>query len=386
MLAVNVLFIRNHSHSNSPPSIFTVYYVFFGLVLVGNGLTVMTGMCCIWMGKDRKVTDFPIPRIFCVHCCDNTRNQETSTLEGKDEEAKDSCCGKIWRFFCIFLALYFFSLFLILLGFHSVYIILGTIASPIVALARIAFHITAFLCLVAFMALFLKFTNKSRCDIVCKKSRSPRKILVAIFQYIPPVMAAFILVVCVLGFGCFYYLFMTLVKDYQHKGDFLSILGTFIPSALLTFFAYCGNKLVNCMSAEKIDCGITTDIAEVENKDGDKKNRTKKITDAEGKTDTSSASSEVKTAAGPEGAEVKALVKDVEVKDAPEVKAVVKDAGPEVKAVAKDIGPKVKDIPEVKDVPEVKVVNPAASSSASSEGLEIGSKDKRLQVAADVHA
>ena len=51
MLAVNVLFIRNHSHSNSPPSIFTVYYVFFGLVLVGNGLTVMTGMCCIWMGS-----------------------------------------------------------------------------------------------------------------------------------------------------------------------------------------------------------------------------------------------------------------------------------------------------------------------------------------------
>ena len=42
-----------------------------------------------------------------------------------------------------------------------------------------------------------------------------------------------------------------MVQDYHYKGDFLFILGTFLPSALLAFAGYCTKKLINCISESK---------------------------------------------------------------------------------------------------------------------------------------
>lgn len=133
-------------------------------------------------------------------------------------------------------------------------IILGTVASPVVAFSHLAFYITSFVCLVAFMALFLKFTNESRCNELCQGQDSctracASELVLNICRYTPPVLAAFLLILFV--FGLFYFLFTIMVQDYRQTGDLLSILGTFLPSAILAFAGYSGKKIIDNFTTKR---------------------------------------------------------------------------------------------------------------------------------------
>ena len=144
------------------------------------------------------------------------------------------------------LASYFFTVFLVLVSFHSVYIILGAVAAPVVVLSHASFYIAAFICLIMFMAFFLKFTNMSECEKLRKEPLTKKRCMNHA-QYSLAVFSAFFLVPCVFGFGLFYYFFTNMVQDYRKDGDILSILGAFLPSAVVGFVGFCGNRLMKCV-------------------------------------------------------------------------------------------------------------------------------------------
>lgn len=185
------------------------------------------------------------------------RDLDGTTSEDEDSKGcfrgKCTCCKLAVKVLLLFLASYFFTLFLVLISVHSVYIILGAVASPVVVLSHTAFYITAFVCLIIFMALFLTFTDKSKCDKLCQNicALKCRDFCKNCIQYIPPVVSGLLLIPCAFGFGLFYFFFTVMVEDYRHSGDLLSILGTFLPSALLAFVTFCGKKLIDFVILKK---------------------------------------------------------------------------------------------------------------------------------------
>ena len=172
--------------------------------------------------------------------------------KGESSDINDSvhvgCTGKHGsktRIVLVSLASYFFTVFLVLVSFHSVYIILGAVAAPVVVLSHASFYIAAFICLIMFMAFFLKFTNMSECEKL-RKEPFTKKRCMSHAQYSLAVFSAFFLVPCVFGFGLFYF-FTNMVQDYCKDGDILSILGSFLQSAVVGSVGFCGNRLMKCV-------------------------------------------------------------------------------------------------------------------------------------------
>ncbi len=276
MIGVNIYFVYKYLHQMHSNSTYGSYGLPATIIL--TPIAVILGLRYIHNSTETlKLSDFPIPHAFLICICDQS------------EKACRKSCGKGARYLLIFMACYFFTLFLVFFSFHGVYMVLGVVASPVVALSHITFYITAFLCLVVFTALFLKFSDKSECDRLCDPEQqnanqpnpeqqnanqpnpeqqnanqpnpgqqnanqpNPQNgscCKVSFLIYVPPVLSAFLLFACVFAFGVFQYYFSTMV-NYQHSGDFLSMLGSFLPSALLAFATFCGKKLMNCLKEKE---------------------------------------------------------------------------------------------------------------------------------------
>ncbi len=245
MIAADIFFVSNYKRNMDHNTI--ICYCFLVVTVVTGLLTVALGLCYIISirgtitvdGEILKFSDFPVPHALELLIY-----------------AFDRFCGfgcKSGKNVVIFLACSSFTHFLVLVGFHGIYMILGVVASPIVILSRISFYITASLCLVAFTAFFLKFSDKSQCDKLCKTDVQEKYFkVIRVISYVPPVLSAFLLFASVVMFGVFYYYFSIVINNW-HNDDFLSILGSFLPSALLAFASFCGKELMNCLKEKETD-------------------------------------------------------------------------------------------------------------------------------------
>lgn len=231
MLALNVYFVIKYykTLSTSSHGIFWAFVALLASSCAFNTITITVGACSVCANSQIDITDFPVPHIIlCICCCAHggkrptredanlMRNQQSSDEEdGITDQAHSTphggCSDSLnhcSRIFLLWLAGYFFSLFLILVSYHGAYIILGSVASPVMALSHIAFYIASISCLVAFLALFLKVTNDSKCDELYQNhcTLHCKSITKICFRNLPPVFAVFLFVLCVIGFGVFYFL------------------------------------------------------------------------------------------------------------------------------------------------------------------------------------
>ena len=267
MLMLNVYFVLDYHH-NTSSHIHGTFWAYMALLAVTSILNIITVAASIkYAAANSDITTFPIPRMLCADCCkDRRRTTETEPLRHSDGDVRRTTgsddddngddivlrhrgcvgSGRYCRVSLLWLAGYSVSLFVILASYHSVYIILGSVASPVMALSHVTFYITATASLVAFLALFLRGIEESKCN----EEHGTRQLAKTVFNYTPPIFAVLLFILCVLGFGLFYFLFSIMVQDYRHGGSYLSIVGMFLPSLLLGFTGYSGKKLIDCLARQ----------------------------------------------------------------------------------------------------------------------------------------
>ena len=138
----------------------------------------------------------------------------------------------------LFVAYISCSYLLELLVYHIPYIILGAIVTPIETITTVSFYIALFICFVTFLAILLKAFDteyyKSKFTSIC-------------CCYIP----LLILIPLFLGcFGCFLWYFHTyivLVQTYNNNQGIWHVIGSILPTAVVTFFGILGKYILDKM-------------------------------------------------------------------------------------------------------------------------------------------
>jgi hypothetical protein len=132
-----------------------------------------------------------------------------------------------------------FTLFLQLVSFHSFYIILGILSTPVETLSITMFYFASFFCLVAFVAIALKFSNNPihyrglKCFSITK--------------FAAFLLAAGLFIGCVSLFSYFFYNYVITVQSYRNSDGILTVVGGAFPSVLITLGGFAGTKLINCI-------------------------------------------------------------------------------------------------------------------------------------------
>lgn len=280
MLVLNVYFVIHHHQCFKTFSVCGAYMALLVVTSVLNIITMMISTKYTVSNNSDDVSDFPMPRVFCIgkkelHPASRRHTGESTLLRSSDDKRNETdsdngdqghnvvrrhvgqrvgcvssdSCSRLCKVSLLGLAGYSISLFVILASYHGVYIILSLVASPVMALSHVTFYITATASLVAFLALFLKGIEESKCD----ERNGTKQLVRNVCKYAPSIFAVFFFILCVFGFGLFYFFFSIMVQDYHHGGNYLSIVGMFLPSLLLGFTGYSGKKLVDCIAKQEAE-------------------------------------------------------------------------------------------------------------------------------------
>ncbi len=247
-----------------------------GVIVLGDTIVTIVALVYVKPVGDRK---FPIPELFkfikfllsCCGCCRSCEgrgraqadrrpeNQPLLVEEGGNQEnavqggevavvqgnagaqrlrVQQLCCSE-----CLVLLLgsVFFTLFLQLTSFHSVYILLGTIGTPVQTLSITSFYIATYFCLVAFIAVVLKSTDKQEYySLKDFKLSNLIKCLVIL-------TSAGLFITCAVFFVIYFYNYTVMVQGYHNSGGIFGIVGSLLPSLLVVFGGWCGTKLIKCI-------------------------------------------------------------------------------------------------------------------------------------------
>ena len=235
-----------------------IYFVIFGVFLVALivGDMVLMGSALYYIIKRMKGKPFPIPKLFahigsclgnlcycCFGCCKGAGNrggalesQQAGDPPAGDQPAAPAAVGQGQQWSkCVVVILLLgsvsFTFFLQLSSFHSVYILLGILTTPVETLSVTTFYIAYFFCMVAFTAFVLKMTDNEDKNVL--------KIILS-------VLTGCIFIACAVLFMMFFHNYIIMVQSYQH-GGFLTIIGSVLPSAVVTAGGYIGTKLLDCI-------------------------------------------------------------------------------------------------------------------------------------------
>ena len=161
------------------------------------------------------------------------------------ENEANNCCRIICSLIVVYTVCCLSTLFLIFFTFHTTYIVIGAFADPVIVLSNYLVYLASLFSVFMFMALFMKYINKSNCDQNdCTQCCSVKDL----YTYIPPVVSAFLFIAYVICNGL---LFSFLMQNYRDNQNVLSILSTFLPSAILFVLGICSRLLINCVTKKK---------------------------------------------------------------------------------------------------------------------------------------
>ena len=263
-ITYNIKLYPSHPNGQGFHDIYIYFILFFVLLfvmIVGDSISMSFALRYIKPSKD-----FPAPKllefikkllsIICVICQKQenhgTPQQEQSSHERTPliEHKKDLCrwCQQCYDRICLtLLGSIVVTLFFQLICFHSLYIVLGVMSTPIETLSITAFYIAYFFCFVAFLAIILKSSNKSEFYESFK--------WINLLKFIFLLVAAIFFVTSAVFFILYFHHYVIMVQNYSNDGGFTAIIGSILPSALVTFGGYCATKLIRCTTSHSPPTG-----------------------------------------------------------------------------------------------------------------------------------
>ena len=218
--------------------------------MIGDFIGVIIAVVKVNPSGENK---FPVPALFqfvrklltCGKECGPGQRQGDGyePIPGSEgncwSKVKRSCCSECLVFLFGSVSL---TLFFQLVCFHSMYIILGALSTPIETISITTFYIADFFCFVAFFAIVLKSTNNPE----YYKLKDCKSLIANFFKCICPLIAAVFFVAAAILFILYFQNYVIMVQQYSNNGGYLAIIGSILPSALVSFSGYCATKLIGC--------------------------------------------------------------------------------------------------------------------------------------------
>ena len=216
-----------------------IFFVFFaallGFLVLVDFLFTILALMVLRRSNRRK---FPTPELikvvkriisnilcFCIKC----GNKEGEAEREREELCRSECLTLLFAYT-------FFTLFMQLSSFHLLHIVLASICTPVETLSITSFYMACFFCVVAFIAIVFKATNSQEYYQTFKKENVAKCACI--------LLAAALFIASMVLFIIFFYNYVIMVQSYTKNGGILVVIGSILPSALVSFGGFCGTRLI----------------------------------------------------------------------------------------------------------------------------------------------
>lgn len=240
---------------------FVIFSVVLGSLIIGDVVCIAVGLVYIKPSGDRA---FPIPELLkflkglpclCFKCCTRAREegeppaapaqQPPAVAPHAPPQDPQAPEGRIWKRLCcsecilLLLGGVSFTLFLQFSTYHLVYILLGVMSTPVETLSITAFYVASYFFLVAFIAIFLKSTDNKNLYDPCSCTN--------FLKFLVPLVAGGLFIACSVPFMMYFFNYITMVQTSRNNGGFVAVLGSILPSVLVSAGGWFGTRIIDCV-------------------------------------------------------------------------------------------------------------------------------------------
>ena len=200
-----------------------------GILLVANCVTFLLPMCYISSNPDlEKKLELP-------QCCNALANKLNCCCPCA---LKNLLCRECAALFISHVGC---SYFLELLAFHILYIVLGAIVTPVETLSTIFFYMAIYFFFVVIGAITLRAWDtlffKKKWHNFC-------------FCYVPLLILVLLFLFCFGGFIYYFQTYITLVQTYSTSQGIWHVIGSILPTAIVTSLGIWGKHLLDKMKQQ----------------------------------------------------------------------------------------------------------------------------------------
>ncbi len=211
-----------------------------GILLVANCATFLLPMCYISSNPELK------KKLELPQCCDALANKLNCCCPCA---SKNLLCRECVALFISHVGCsYFFEL----LAFHILYIVLGAIVTPVETLSTVFFYMAIYFFLVVLGAITLRAWDTS---FFKKKWHN------FCFCYVPLLILVLLFLSCLGGFIYYFQTYITLVQTYSTSQGIWHVIGSILPTAIVTSLGIWGKHLLDRM---KQQANVSTGNDEIE--------------------------------------------------------------------------------------------------------------------------
>lgn len=222
---------------------FIAFAVLLGLIIIGDLFFIGLGLYYIQPFRENA---FPIPGLFIFvkgipsklrRRCSQPNQQGADGREALGEQPPSRFCS--CECFVLLFGGAFFTLFLQLTAFHLVYIVLGAISTPVETLSITTFYFAMLFFLTVFTAIFLKATDNN--------NQLNRRNF--ILKCLLPFIAGCFFIGWSIPFIMFFLTYITMVQSNHDNQGFVIVLGSILPSVIVSAGGWVGTKLIDSVTA-----------------------------------------------------------------------------------------------------------------------------------------